>query len=309
MSGVLLRRKGYAYGVFFLFLMMLVSCANDVIAKFIGQRIDPIEVIFFRFFFSLITLLPFVWTRGAAILKTAYPYINIWRGVLGAASFYLYTYALVKIQIVEVVAILWTIPLFVLVLSIFFLNEKVSPPRWMATVVGFCGLSFITLHDNGCSFSVKIIYLIPIASAFLFAIQDVMIKKMVSRDDAITMLLYFALITSAITIFPAFIVWKTPTLGELLLLFLYGLFANLMQFLIFLAFEATDLSALAPFRYVEFLLSAATAFVFFGEVPGMNVLVGALVLIPSTLYLAYNENKKARKHTAKKSSPHKTQPV
>ncbi|MDR3151223.1 MAG: DMT family transporter [Holosporaceae bacterium] len=302
------RRKGYGYGIFFLFLMMLVSCANDVIAKFIGQRIDPVEVIFFRFFFSLVTLLPFVWTRGlAAILKTSYPLGNILRGMLGAASFYLYTYALVKIQIVEVVSILWTIPLFVLVLSIFFLNERVDLHRWVATLIGFFGLSFITLYDSGVSFSLKMIYLIPVASAFLFAVQDIMIKKMVSNDDAVTMLLYFAFVSSVITIFPALMVWKTPMLNELLLLFLYGLFANLMQYLIFLAFEATDLSALAPFRYVEFLLSAVTAFLFFGEIPGVNVLVGALILIPCTLYLTYGENKRARKYSNKKNSTPKEQ--
>ncbi|MDR2268174.1 MAG: DMT family transporter [Holosporaceae bacterium] len=310
MSSNFFCRKGFGYGIFFLFLMMLVSCANDVIAKFIGQRINPIEVIFFRFFFSLVTLLPFVWTRGlAAILKTSYPFGNILRGVLGAASFYLYTYALVQIQIVEVVAILWTIPLFILVLSIFFLNERVSLPRWIATLAGFFGLSFITLYDSGASFSFKIIYLIPVMSAFLFAVQDIMIKKMVSNDDAVTMLFYFAFVSSAITIFPALMVWKTPLLNELLLLFLYGLFANLMQFLIFLAFEATDLSALAPFRYMEFLLSAVTAFLFFGEIPGVNVVVGALILIPSTLYLTYNENKKARKSHNKKASTPKEQTV
>jgi S-adenosylmethionine uptake transporter len=287
---------------------MLVSCANDVIAKFIGQRIDPVEVIFFRFFFSLVTLLPFVWTRGlSAILKTSHPFGNILRGVLGAVSFYLYTDALIKIQIVEVVAILWTIPLFVLVLSIFFLNERVSLPRWVAALVGFFGLSFITLYDSGVSFSLKMVYLIPVASAFLFAVQDIMIKKMVSNDDAVTMLLYFAFVSSVITIFPTIMVWKTPLLNELLLLFFYGLFANLMQVLIFLAFEATDLSALAPFRYVEFLLSSITAFLFFSEVPGINVLVGALVLIPSTLYLTYSENKRTRKCANKKASTPKEQ--
>ena len=68
-----------------------------------------------------------------------------------------------------------------------------------------------------------------------------------------------------------------------------------MQYFIFQAFQSTDLSALAPYRYMEFLISAAAGYIFFSEVPGTNVLVGALILIPSTLYLAYNENKKNRK--------------
>jgi S-adenosylmethionine uptake transporter len=106
------------------------------------------------------------------------------------------------------------------------------------------------------------------------------------------MLLYFAIVTSALTFIPALSVWQTPTLFEYSMLFLLGAGGNLIQYFIFKAFSATDLSALAPFRYVEFVFSAVFAFIFFAEIPEANVLIGAAILIPSTLYLAYSENKK-----------------
>jgi S-adenosylmethionine uptake transporter len=119
-----------------------------------------------------------------------------------------------------------------------------------------------------------------------------MIKKIVDNENRITMLLYFAIVTCALTFFPALLVWKNPTPFEYSMLFLLGAGGNLIQYFMFKAFSATDLSALAPFRYMEFLFSAFFAFVFFAEVPGANVLIGAAILIPSTLYLAYNENRK-----------------
>jgi S-adenosylmethionine uptake transporter len=201
-------------------------------------------------------------------------------------------------NIVEVVTIFWTIPLFVLVLAAIYLNESISFTRWGATVIGFLGLAFITLYDSGVSFSLKLIYIVPIASAFLFAVQDIMIKKMVVDENRIAMLLYFSIVTSLITFIPAMLVWKTPTSFEFAMLMLLGASANLMQYFLFRAFEATDLSALAPFRYVEFLLSALTAFIFFSEIPGLNVLIGAVILIPSTFYLACNENKKRKEAVA-----------
>jgi S-adenosylmethionine uptake transporter len=123
----------------------------------------------------------------------------------------------------------------------------------------------------------------------LFAVQDVMIKKIVDVENRVTMLLYFALVTSAISLIPALMVWKTPTPYEYFMLLLLGAGGNLIQYFIFKSYSATDLSALSPFRYIEFLFSAYFAFVFFGEVPGGNVLIGALILIPSTFYLAYSE--------------------
>jgi S-adenosylmethionine uptake transporter len=214
------------------------------------------------------------------------------RGILGAASFFLYTYSVIYLPLVEVVTILWTIPLFVIILSIFFLGEKISTVRWAATLIGFLGLSFITLYNSDASFSLRLLYIAPIASAFLFAVQDVMIKKVVDNESKITMLLYFAMVAGAISFFPALLVWRTPTTREYFMLFLLGANGNLMQYFIFKAFSAADLSALAPFRYVEFLLSAVFAFIFFAEVPGTNVLVGALILIPSTLYLTASEKRR-----------------
>jgi S-adenosylmethionine uptake transporter len=293
-----LSQKGYYQGLFFLMMVMIVSCANDVIAKFMGQRLDSHQVTFFRFFFGLITLLPFAVREGKRVLKTKRLGFNVIRGILGALSIFLYTYSVIHLPLVEVVAILWTIPLFVIVLSIFFLGEHVSAMRWAATLVGFFGLSFITLYDEEAAVSLKLLYLAPILSSFLFAVQDVMIKKIVDDENRITMLLYFAIVTSAMTCVPALLVWQNPTAFEYLMLFLLGAGGNLIQYFMFKAFSATDLSALSPFRYVEFLFSAVFAFIFFGEIPGINVLTGVLILIPSTLYLAYSETQRQRQRAA-----------
>ena len=284
--------KGYYQGVVFLLLMMLVSCTNDVLTKFLGKRLDPFEVMFFRFFFNLVTLVPFLLKHGSDVFKTKNLSFNIMRGVLGVIGFSLFIYSIVHIKLVEVVTIFWTIPLFVLILSLVFLHEKVTLMRWIATLIGFIGLSAVTLIDEAHNFSFKLIYILPIVSAFVFAVQDVMIKKMVSvEENRLTMLFYFAAVATALSIIPACLVWQTPTIIELSILFVIGAGGNLMQYLIFKAFNATDLSALSPFRYIEFIIAAVFGFVCFSEIPDINVFVGALILIPTTLYLSISEKK------------------
>jgi S-adenosylmethionine uptake transporter len=275
-----------------MFAMMLVSCANDVIVKFMGQRLDTLQVLFCRFFFSLLTLLPFVVAKGTQVFRTKQIGFNIARGILGATSFFLYIYSVMTLPLVEVVTILWTIPLFAIILSTLLLNEIVSPMQLLATLAGFFGLSAITLYDSNSTFSLKLAYLAPIASSLLFALQDVMIKRIVNRESRTTMLLYFALVTSGLTLVPALMVWVPLTSRECCLLFILGIGGNAIQYLIFKAFCATSLSALAPFRYLEFLFSAFFAFLFFGEIPGVNVFLGAAILVPCTLYLATNEREK-----------------
>lgn len=289
-----LKIRNYHKAIFALLCMMILSTLNDVISKFMGQRLNSLEVIFFRFFFAFITLIPFALYKGKKVFQTSQPKFNIFRGILGALSFYFYIYSIVKLPLVEVVTIFWTIPLFVLVLSKIFLHEKITRFRLGATIFGFIGLIFITSYDNNTDFSWKCIYIFPVLSSLLFASQDVMIKKIISRDSKLTTLLYFAITTTFLTAFPAYFVWIRPTFYELFLLSLLGISANLMQIFLFKAFSYADLSALAPYRYLEFIFSAIAGFIFFSEIPELNVIIGALILIPSTLYLAYTEYKKQK---------------
>lgn len=286
----------YWLGIGFFLLQMVVSCANDIISKFMGQRLDSIEVTFFRFFFGLITLLPFMFINGKKIFKTTQLSWNVIRGILGALSFFLYIDSVISLPLAEVVIILWTIPLFSLIFSKFLLGENVSIFRWIATLIGFIGLSIITTYTSNNEFRFNILYLIPIGAALLFAFQDIIIKKMVvAQENQLTMLFYFALVTSLVTLIPAMKVWKAPTTFELSMLFLLGAGGNLIQYFIFKAFRLVDVSAVAPYRYLELLISAFFAFIFFLEIPGLNVYIGALILIPSTLFLGYSENKKKKK--------------
>lgn len=286
----------YWLGIAFFFLQMLVSCGNDIVSKFMGQRLDAIEVTFFRFFFGLITLLPFMIGRGTNIFKTKQLTMNVVRGLLGAISFFLYIDAVITLPLAEVVIILWTIPLFSLVLSSIFLKESVTAYRWIATLIGFIGLTLITTYNSQHSMSFNILYLIPIGAAFLFALQDIVIKKMVAAEEnQLTMLFYFALVTSAALFVPACKVWQTPTAFELTMLFILGAGGNLIQYFIFKAFSLIDVSAVAPYRYLELFVSAILAYLFFREIPGANVYIGALILIPSTLCLGYTESRKKKK--------------
>ena len=289
----------YWMGIAFFFCQMLVSCTNDILSKFMGQRLDALEVTFFRFFFGLITLFPFVIAQKKSAFKTNQLFLNVIRGILGAISFFLYIDAVITLPLAEVVIILWTIPLFSLVLSSLFLKEKVTSLRWIATLIGFIGLTLTTTYKSDSNFQFNLLYLIPIGASFLFALQDIVIKKMVTAEEnRITMLFYFALITSIVTFVPAMKVWLTPTPFEFAMLLLLGIGGNLIQYFIFKAFSLVDVSAVAPYRYLELLVSAIFAFIFFFEIPGANVYIGAAILIPSTLYLGYNENKRKRKKSA-----------
>lgn len=287
--------------IFFLTLMMSISSACDVISKILGSTIDIAEVNFFRFFFGLVSLLPFLRGDFSKLFTISSFSLNFWRGILGLLSFYLYTYSLIHLKLAEVVAISWTCPMFTVLLSHFFLKEQVSPLRYFTTLIGLFTMSAIVFVDNSTSFSIKLLYFAPIGASLLFAAQDVLIKKMLFSEDKFVMLFYYSLIICVFASLSAYPVWKTPTIVELLLLILLGVFTNLQQLCLFSAYCDVEISALATFKYLEFILSSTMGFLVFSEIPSKNIIIGVIVIVPMGLYLARCENKKKNSKSREKN--------
>ena len=195
--------RGYLQGVFWAILTAFVSVSNDLITKFIGTRLDGLEVSFFRFFFSMVTVLPFMLRQGTGAFKTTSPKLHWWRAIFGVAAIALYIYAIIKLPLAKVIVFSFTQPIFFMPLAILFLGERVTANRWIAAIFGFLGiLIMVNPGDNAFNFLV----FIPMGAAFLFATLDLLAKKMVSNETTTTLLFYFAL--------------GTPLLGPLPLLFL-----------------------------------------------------------------------------------------
>jgi S-adenosylmethionine uptake transporter len=282
-------KKGYLQGAFWAMMICFVSVGNDVLMRFLGERLHVAEIIFFRFLFSMITVVPLMMSRGLTLFKTDYPHLHIFRAFLGVGAFAACCYAVNVMPLSENTTIMFSQPLFFLPLAVLFLKEKVDAPRWIATLFGFAGLVLI-IQPGSETFN--LITLVPMAAAFQFALLDILAKKMVVTENTYSMLFYFAFGTTIGALIPAIIFWQTPTLWEVGLLILLGIGANLIQVCLIRAFSATDASALMPFRYVELLFSALFGFLLFGEVPMTLILEGAAVIIAATFFLSYYESKK-----------------
>ncbi len=294
------NQTGYLQGVFWIILVSLISSSNDVLMRFTGTRLPAMEITFFRAFFALISLLPLVLSQGKSVFITTRPKLHCLRGILGfgAIAFWCAGVNIVPLAVVSTLA--FTIPLFVLPMAIVFLGEHVGWQRATATLFGFLGIAIIV---NGMSQTQNALNsilaldrgtLFLISATLLFALSDILNKKMVSKESNLTMLFYFAVGTSLCGAVPAFMVWQTPTLLELFYLFLLGAGGNLILFCLLKAFAATDVSALAPYRYVELIFACFFGLVLFGEIPSSTTLIGAAVIIPSTFAIAYYETRQQR---------------
>lgn len=287
-----IRLRNYFIGVAWFILGILSSSINDVISKYTGARLHSYEITFFRFMFSTLTLVPFIVYYGTSTLKTNHSIIHFFRGFLLFFSSACWTYGLTIAPVTTATVVSFTVPIFVLCIGVFFLNENIIWQRWAVTFVAFGGI-VITLAPNSEDFNPEV--LIFVASATTFAILDIINKKFVIKESMISMLFYSAIITTLFSLPFAWQHWVTPSIEELALLFILGISANLILFFLLKALAIADATALAPYRYFELILSAIIAYVVFNEIPVKATLWGALIIIPSTLFIIYSEKKEFNK--------------
>ncbi len=291
--------RGYAQGVFWAIMICVVSVTNDLLMNFLGNRLHVIEISFFRFFFSMVSVVPLMLSRGTQLFKTNQPMMHVWRAIIGACALSLCCYSVNIMPLAENTTIMFAEPLFFLILAFFILREKVNSSRWIATCIGFLGL-LVILQPGTEAF--QLIAFIPMAAAILFAFLNIMAKTMIRDEHSYTLLFYFGLGTTLFALGPVFFFWQTPTFFELFLLGLLGIGGNLIQVCLFRAFSATDASALAPFRYVEFIVSATLGYLILGQVPTMTILLGAVLIIAGTFYITVVETRRERQKAAEELS-------
>ena len=280
------KLHSYLIGVSWFILSLCVSSINDAISKYLGIRLNAYEVTLFRFLFGMVSLIPFLIYSGFANLVTIRPIVHCFRGLLLFLGTACWTYGLTIAQVSVATIVTFTIPVFTLILGTIFLKEKVIWQRWFCTIVAFIGL-IITLQVHSRDFNYKT--LIFILAAICFAALDVINKKLISKESMFGMLFYSAAFTTLFALPFSFKYWITPCITELFLLFLLGISANMILFFLLKAFAAVDVTALAPYRYIELITSSVIAYMVFQEIPMQNIIWSSIIIIPSTLFIVYSE--------------------
>ena len=277
----------FIWAAMWFILSLIVGCGNDVLMKYLGRLVGPWQVTFFRCFFSVVTLLPFVLYQGSVAFISTSSWLHIVRGVLLFLSISLWSHGIKETSITTATIMSFTIPIFVLLLAPIVLQEKVTWPLWGATLLSFGGI-FLVLQPDHNTLQASVFFLF---SAVLFGLLDVINKKYIHRESILCMLFYSTLVATVLVLPLAIHAGTFPTKYELLWLFCLGIGNNLILYCLLRAFRLTSVSSLAPFRYLELLFSMGFGYFFFQEMPGRYDYWGAAIIILCTLFITYYQHK------------------
>jgi drug/metabolite transporter (DMT)-like permease len=292
MKAAFLALPGNARGCIWMALCGLGFSVMAAFVKLAGTAgINTFEITFFRCLFGFVALFPFILRAGPQALHTQHMKAHVWRSVLGIVAMACAYLGIAKLELATYTALSFTKPLFAVVLAVFILKEDVRWRRWAATFVGFLGV-LVMMRPGSGAFDAWA--LLALGDAFSIAILITILKRLPASETPLVMLFYYGIIATALVAPPAIWFWQWPTPLQWLQLCIIGATGALSQYWWILAFKAGEASVVAPFDYLRLLFAGAIGFFAFAELPDRWTLMGAALIIGSTIYIAQREARRRR---------------
>ncbi len=266
----------------------------------LAGRVPVGEVAFFRGFFALLPLLAVsFFTHGPrAMVRTTRPWLHVRRSLTGTASLFLNFAAVTRLPLADVTAFSFVMPIFATVLAALLLGETVGPHRAGAVVLGFGGvLLMVEPHGVfGASFgsASSIGAAAALSGALLSAFVVVFIRQMSATETSEAIVFYFMTICTAVGAVTMLWDYAPLTPIQAVWLILCGVLGGIGQVCMTYSYRYAPPSLLAPFDYVAMVWAVAFGFVFWGDVPGLGLIVGSAIVVASALFLLWYEARSRR---------------
>lgn len=274
--------------IFWTIAWVLISDLNDVLLKLLGHSLSVSQLIFLRYAFASIVLLPIILYKGRHIIYTRQWYIYILRAALLYIGMILWAKGLKHVDMAVAITIVFAIPFINLILCIVFLKEKFTWLKLITIAICFIGI-LVTTRPFSSDFNIYVLLLL--ASTIFFATLDLINKKYIGQDNNITLLFLTAIFTTIIA-FPASInEWQPLSDQTILYLIFLGIGANVILFCIIKAFSYAEASFIAPFRYLELVFATIFGYFIFNEIPDIYKMIGMVIVIMANIALFIKEEK------------------
>lgn len=271
-------------------LWLAASCvfftSMNGIIRYLSEELPSAEIVFFRNFFGLIAMLPWIVHFGLGAMRTRRIKELMSRSVIGFLSMILWFWSLAYLPLDHAVALSFTSPLFATVAAVFILKEPIRLRRMVALGIGFCGMLVILRPGM---VPLELASLAAIASSALMALSIVMMKSLTETEATGALVTYQAMLITPLSFVPAALDWVWPVGDAWLWLIALGLFASIGHFFFTRAFARAEATALMPFDYVRLPMVAAIGYFAFGEAPDVWTWVGGAIILASSVYVAHRE--------------------
>lgn len=302
-----------------MFVLIGVLCisVNDLLIKQLSWAYPLHQSVFLRSGIGII--LSFVilhFEGGLTLLRSRHPWWHLLRGVLIVIANMTFFTALAVLPLADATALFFVAPLFITLLSIPMLGEKVGPMRLSAVFVGFVGVLIMQRPWAGTEVLdvPRVVLLLPVFAAFTYALNQILTRKLGMESKASALAIYIQ--ATFIVVSLGFYVvagdgrftegleneslifllraWRWPTTADWPFFLALGLNSAIIGYCLSQAYRLADAATVAPYEYLGLPLAVFWGFVVFRDLPSWEVWVGIALILGAGLFVFLREQQKAR---------------
>jgi drug/metabolite transporter (DMT)-like permease len=279
-------------GILYALAAVFVFAAVNALTKWEVARYPITEVVLFRSIFALVPCAGLVAANGGIpVLRTRRFGEHFTRALVQFICVASIFVAFRVMPLADAVAITFTSPLFMTLLSIPLLGEQVGRHRWTAVLVGFAGVLIMVPPGPGLLHGGALFALINAASN---AYVTIAVRRMSATEASATLVAYQLGLNALFALVLLPFGWVTPTLADAGLMALIGLGAGVGQYWWTQAFRYAPAAVAAPFSYTAMIWALLFGFLIWDDMPTPGLLAGAAVIAASGLYILYRETIRGR---------------
>ena len=273
-------------GFLYMFLSVCTFSVMDLLVKW-SSEYPAGEVLFFRGFFGL---LPTYFLIPKNKLKTFYTTKrskeHLFRCLMGLMALIAIVVALRELPLAVVVSLSYAAPLFITVLSIFLLSEKVGVFRWLAVLIGFIGV--IIIAEPGFK-GMNYLYFLPLIFCIGMAFVTITIRKLSTTEPIWLISIFFTITISIAGLATIPIGWKMPNFQDFILLALIGVTGGSANLFLTQSYKLSEVSLVAPLKYLALVFAIFFGYFIWSEIPTIKTLIGASLVVLSSLIIFRRE--------------------
>ncbi len=264
---------------------------GSAVVKALTADFPVLEIVAFRSFVAFLALLPVLWRAGGlAALATRRPLGHVLRTLYGFVATATTVYGYARLPLATVTALGFAMPLFLTILSVPLLGERVGLRRGGAVLLGLGGvLLMLRPWQSGGTLPPGPVAIV-LAGVVTWALAMISIRRMGAAGERnVTIVAWYSLGTAALSTLGAVPDWIAPSLPQLVALTAAGLLSGVAQLLMTEGYRRGETTLVAQFEYGAILYATVLGIALWGEWPDAWSLAGVAVLIGAGLYIWHRE--------------------
>ena len=280
------------WGMFWMFVTGLCFVTVTASVKMVGDAVPSTQAGFLRYALGLVFLAPMIPSVLRATIDRRTGVLVFARGACHALAVSMWFYAMTRIPIADVTALNYLNPVYVILLAVLFLGERLGPWRIGAVVTAFLGTLVIIrpgFREIDAGHISMLFAAVAMAGSYFLA------KLLSQKLKAEVVVFYLSILVPLLLAPVAWAVWVPIGWIDLGWLLVCALFATLGHYTMTLAFRAAPLTVTQPITFLQLLWATLLGVVVFGEPVDGFVVLGGAMIISAVTFITWREAMRARR--------------